>query len=343
MTDLALFDDIGHLGLARLLLWSDPPSGLRALAAIDDVTLGPACGGIRTRSYPSLSAAVRDAAALARAMTRKTALAGLDAGGCKIVVLDHPGLDRPAAFARLGQLVEELGGLIRSAGDLGTTAEDLEAAAAHTRFVNTSLDDLSAATARTLVRAAEACAAAKGRGGLAGLSIAVQGCGAIGAAAARALAAAGARLVVADLDGKRAEAIAREVGGRVAAPDAILFEEVDLVAPCAVGGVLTVEVAERIRAWAVCGAANNVLAEPAAEARLRARGILFVPDVIASSGAVIVGVATRVMDIANPTPLLDAVGETASEVLAESASTGRLASDVAADRAAARIARGRRA
>jgi leucine dehydrogenase len=334
--DPSPFELVTELGLARLTLWSDRPSGLRALLAVDDVTLGPAVGGIRTRAYPTLAAAIQDAAALARAMTRKAALGRLDAGGCKIVVLDHPGLDRPAAFARLGELIEELGGMVRTAGDLGTTADDLAAVARTCRFVDTSHEDLGGATARTVLRCVEACAEAKGRA-VAGLTVAVQGCGAIGAAVARALAAVGARVIVADVDAARAEATARAVDGRVVSPDSILTEEVDLVSPCAIGGAITEDVAGRVRAWAVCGAANNVLAGPGAEARLAERGVLYVPDFIASAGAVVHGIGKNLMGLTDPTPLVDAVGITAREVLAESRASGRLATDVAVERAERRI------
>jgi leucine dehydrogenase len=318
-------------------LWTDGESGLRAVLAVDDTTLGPAVGGIRTRAYRSLAEAIEDALHLARAMTIKTALGGVDAGGCKIVVLDHPGLDRPAAFARLGQLVEELGGSIRTAGDLGTTAADLAAAARHSSCVNTSHDDLGAATARSLLRCVEACAAVAGKPGVSGLRVAVQGCGAIGGASARALAAAGAELVVADLDGELAARIAGETGGRVAAPEEILFADADVVCPCAVGGVVTAEAAEKIRAWAVCGAANNVLADAAAERRLVERGILFVPDVLASAGAVVHGVSRGLMGLAASTPLIDALGATALEILKSSRESGRLASAIARELAYARI------
>jgi leucine dehydrogenase len=333
-----LFDCVESLGCARVTLWSDAASGLRAVLGVDDTTLGPAVGGIRTRAYPSLVAAIEDATALARAMTIKTALGGLDAGGCKIVVLDHDGLDRPAAFARLGQLVDDLRGSVRTAGDLGTTAADLAAAARHTTHISTDHADLSAATARGLLGCALACAEVAGRRIE---SAAVQGCGAIGAAAARALAAAGIDLLVADVDAAQAESVARETGARVAPPEQILFEAVDLICPCAIGGVVDRAAAERIAAWAVCGAANNVVAEPAAERRLVERGILFVPDVLASAGAVIHGVSRRMMGLADSGPLIDALGVTARDVLAASRATGRLASDVARDRARERIDRAR--
>jgi leucine dehydrogenase len=310
--------------------------------AVDDTTLGPAVGGMRTSAYPSLEAAVIDAARLARAMTIKTALGGVDAGGCKIVVIDHPGMDRPAAFGRLGQLIAELGGLVRTAGDLGTTADDLLAAARHSPQVNTAHEDLGAATGRSLLRCVEACASEEGAPGVKGLRVAVQGCGAIGGAAARELAAAGADLVVADLDRDRAERTAAATGARVAAPERILLEAVDIVCPCAIGGVVTADLADRLSAWAVCGAANNVLADAAAERRLFERRILFVPDVLASAGAVVHGVARALMGVEDTAPLIDALGATAAEILAAGRKSGRLATELAHERASARIRRATR-
>jgi leucine dehydrogenase len=332
-----LFDLTEALECARVILWSDRPSGLRAVLAIDDVTLGPAAGGIRTRAYATLADAIEDAARLARAMTIKNALANLDAGGGKVVVIDHPGLNRPAAFARLGQFIAELNGLLRTAGDLGTTSADLEAAARYSNNVNTTHGDLSGATARTLLGSIRACAEVSGRPGLAGLRVAIQGCGAIGDAAARALAAAGVELVVADVDPARAEHTAAATGARVAPPDRVLLEAVDVVSPCAVGGVVTAELAGQVAAWAVCGAANNVLADADAERRLHERGILFVPDAIASSGAVIHGVSRSIMGLPDSAPLIDAVEGTAREVLLASRSSGRLATEIAVERARQRI------
>lgn len=334
-----VFELVESLECARVTLWSDAACGLRAVLAIDDATLGPAVGGIRTRAYPSLVAAVEDAARLARAMTIKTALAGVDAGGAKIVVLDHPGLDRAAGFARLGQFIAELGGLVRTAGDLGTTAADLAAAARHSSQVNTSHQDLSASTARSLLRCVEACAEVAGKPGVRGLRVAIQGCGAIGGAAARALAAAGALLVVADVDGELAARVAAETGARVGEPDRILVDDADVVCPCAIGGVVTVEVAERMSAWAVCGAANNVLAESAAERRLGERGVLFVPDVLASAGAVVHGVSRGLMGVTDSAPLIDALGATARDILIASRASGRTATDLAHERARDRIRR----
>ncbi len=336
----ALPDLLDPAGARRVVLWRDPPSGLSAVLAIDDLTLGPAAGGVRTRAYPDLAAAIAEAAALARAMTRKCALAGLAAGGAKAVVLDHPGLDRPAAFRALGRLVAELGGLFRTAGDLGTTAADLDAMATTCPFVHPEEGGLAEAVARGLVACARACAAARGRP-LAGLVVAVQGCGAIGQAVARALHAAGARLVVADLDPRRAARVSEETGATIADPGAILRVPADILAPCAVGGVITAEVARDAPAWALCGAANNLLAAPDVAALLRARGVLHVPDVVASAGAVVEGIGRTVMHLADRGPWIDRLGETAAALLAESASTGETTEALADRRVAARLAAAR--
>jgi leucine dehydrogenase len=320
----------------RLLVLSDPPSGLRAFIAIDDLTLGPAAGGVRTRAYQSEADAIRDASRLARAMTVKCALAGLDAGGGKAVVLEHPGLDRRRAFEKLGAFIEELGGLFRTAGDLGTTVQDLEAISRRTQFVHQDDRGLAEAAARGLLHAIEACADLKGRS-FDSLEIAIQGAGAIGSAAARVLKQAGARVRIADLDPFRAHAAADAIGAEVVSASEILSSEVDVLAPCAVGGVIDAETAERVRAFAVCGAANNALADAKAAEVLRARGILHVPDPIASAGAVIEGIGRSVMGLSDPTPLIQRIRRTAREVLEEALRSGRTPQEVAEERARLRL------
>lgn len=336
--DSSLFDLLASRGAARRLLWSDPGCGLRAVLVMDDVSPGFTAGGTRTRAYASLEAAVEDAAALARAMTIKLALGGLAVGGAKLVVLDHAGLDRPAAFARLGQLIDELGGAFRTAGDLGTTREDLASMARHCRYV-TTFDDLAAATARTAVLSMAACAEVAGKPGLAGLRVAVQGCGDIGAAVARALARRGAEVLVADVDAERARLVAAEISARVIDPGAVLEQACDILAPCAVGRVITTETAARVRAWAVCGAANNIMASAAAEQRLVERGILYVPDEVASAGAVIHGVSRSYLRILDHDALVDAMGKTARAILEDSRRSGRLPTEVAHARARSALAR----
>lgn len=335
-----IWERLEPAGVARTLLFSDAPAGLRALLVIDDLTLGPAAGGVRTRAYPSFDHALEDCAELARAMTVKCSLAGLAAGGAKLVVIDHPGLDRQRAFVRLGELVDELGGLFRTAGDLGTTAADLAAMATTCRFVHLDEAGLASAVARGVLRCIEVCAEIRGVA-LTGLRVGVQGVGVIGEAVALTLAQAGARLVVADIDRERATGVARAVDAEVVDPRALLTAPVDVLAPCAVGGVIGRAEARALRAWAVCGAANNLLREASAARDLAERGVLLVPDPVASAGAVIHGISASVMGLPDPTALIDALGTTAREILQESRSTGEPTPSIAERRARLRIEQAR--
>ncbi len=323
----------------------DDDAGLLALIILDNLTLGPAAGGVRTRSFASHAAAVSECAGLARAMTFKCAIAGLDAGGGKTVVLDHPGLDRARGFAALGRAVEELEGRYLTAGDLGTNAADLAAMAEWTRHVRTDEGHLGAAVARGLVRCLEACvldrqgaAATPGRDiSLQGLQVAIQGCGAMGEAAARALHSRGCNLLLADLDGERARELASELGAQIVPAETILATPCDVLAPCATGGVIDDETARSVAAFAVCGAANNIVADADAERRLMERGVLFVPDALSSSGAVIEGVGDTLMGLEHREHLINNLRHKTLDVLQRARASGRLASQVVTELATARI------
>ena len=238
-------------------------------------------------------------------------------------------MDRRAAFARLGQFVDDLRGAVWTSGDLGTTAADLEAMGRQSRYVATDEVALSAAVATGLLHAMDACARFAGRGSLSGLRIAVQGCGVVGAAVAHALASVGAQLLVADVDGERAEHVAAETGAEVVAPDLILTSDCDIVAPCAIGGVMDISTARAVRAWAVCGAANNILANPGTAGLLKEREVLFVPDIVSSAGAVIEGVGKHVMGVADREPMLTRLGKTTEMVLTAAAQSDRTTTEVA--------------
>lgn len=329
---VSTLERLTRLGASRCLLWTDADCGLRAVAVIDDLRRGPSAGGIRTGRYASLDDAIAEAAGLARAMTYKCALGHIDAGGCKIVVLDHDGMNRAAAFHRLGQLVHELGGLIRTAGDLGTRADDLRLAAEGSPFVHTDEASLCGSVARGLVGCVRAWVEhreGKRPERLDGLRVAIQGCGSIGAMVAASLHAQGASLCVADIVDDRARAVAEATGADIAGPAAILSLEADVVVPCAAGGVIDVDVANALRCRAIVGAANNILRDTAAGQRLVARDIDFVPDVIASAGAVIDGVGHTVMGLTDRGPLIDRLADTALEVLQRAQRGGRPPGEVA--------------
>jgi leucine dehydrogenase len=331
----ALAREINPESIERI---AHPELGLVAYVVVDSTVLGPAAGGARLARYADERSAALDACRLARAMTYKCALGGVDAGGGKIVVMDGPGLAREQAYAELGKVVEARQGDLRTAGDLGTTDEDLATMARYTRYVHTDTANLSEAVARGVVRCAEACADMKGRPGLSGMRAAVQGCGDIGAAVAEAMIEAGASVRVADLDGHKARALADRIGATVVSPNDVLFEDVDLIAPCAVGDVITAENVSSLRAWAVCGAANNICADHRAHAELHKRRLLFVPDLISSAGAVIEGIGRTVMGLDDRTSIIDALRHTALLVLEDAKRSGTPPIDHAVRRAQQRLA-----
>jgi leucine dehydrogenase len=332
-----LFDLIHENQARHVLLWSDSDCGLRAICVIDDVTRGPAAGGVRLQPYPYFHDALRDAAQLARAMTQKCALLGLDAGGGKIVVIEHAGLKRHEAFDALGQRIRDLSGLFWAGSDLGTKSADLEAMAAHSRYVHTDNQGACLAVARGVLRAVEGAARVHGDADVRGLKIAVQGCGSVGAAVAAALSEAGAKVIVADVNGALAARVAASLGAQVVAADEVLFADVDIISPCAVGGVLTGARAERIRAWGIVGGANNVLSTPAVAELLHQRGILYVPDVVSSAGGVAEGIGADLMGLADRTALIDRLGPLSEEILNASRQRDVPTTVIAAERAAALV------
>ncbi len=334
----AVAERIASFSPARIERIDEPSLGLRAYLVLDSLALGPAAGGVRTKAYADEADAAHDACRLAQAMTRKCALGGLDAGGGKTVVIDSPELDRRRAFEFLGRFIDGLGGDFRTAGDFGTTGEDLAAMARHTAFVHTETQSLAGAVGRGVLRCAEACAERAGRPGISGLRVAVQGCGDIGAAVAEALAGAGAQVLVADLDEARARGVAERIGAQVVPAAEILSTEVDIVSPCAVGDVIDAELAGRLRAWAVCGGANNICTDDAAHEALHRARVLFVPDLISSAGAVIEGIGRTVMGLDDRERLIDALRQTARLVLEDAERDGRPPIVHAIRRAEVRIA-----
>ncbi|HEU5171587.1 MAG TPA: Glu/Leu/Phe/Val dehydrogenase dimerization domain-containing protein [Gemmatimonadales bacterium] len=273
-----------------VLMGEDERAGYRAILAIHSSRLGPAVGGTRLWRYASPDEALTDALRLSRGMSYKNAVAALPMGGGKSVILaDGPIASRERLFAAHGRFVESLGGRYITAEDVGTSHLDMTIVKRETRHV-AGLRDPSPVTAHGVFRAL--LAAARHRWGdedLTGRTVALQGCGNVGSALARALAAAGARLVVSDVDSRAARRCAVETGATNVAADSIYDVAADVFAPCALGGILNDRTIPRLRCEIVVGAANNQLAVPADADRLAARGVLYVPDYVANAGGVIDG------------------------------------------------------
>lgn len=285
-----IFDRPGSPGdFERILILRDPPSGLRAIIALHSTRRGPAFGGIRRRTYPDDLAALDDALRLAAAMTDKCARAGLPAGGGKTVVLDHPDLDIPAAYAALGEAIESLAGTYYAGPDVGTGAPELNAARPHTRYLNLPNNNAGAATAQGVLAALRGTLPFLDATQMKGLHVVVQGAGDVGLRVLQGLLEQGAHVSVAEPQEARLQ-LAVQAGAHAMDVEQATHTPCDLFVPCALGGVLTKAVAQRIPTRAICGSANNIVAHDAAPAILRDRGVLLVPDVVSSAGAVIEGV-----------------------------------------------------
>ncbi len=275
----------------QIVFAHDPVSGLRAIIAVHDTSLGPALGGCRIWTYDSEAAAVSDVLRLSRGMSFKAALAGLPLGGGKAVVLIAPGRPKTAAMMRaMGAAVDRLGGRYVTAEDVGSSVEDMNAVATATRHVAGRDDDggdPSPYTARGVFLCLEAAVRHRLRRDLEGVHVAVKGLGHVGFGLAALLHEAGARLTVADIDAARL-AKAREAFAAAAVPvQAIAAVAADVFAPCALGGDLSEASIPRLRAGIVCGAANNQLATADDDLRLARRGVLYCPDYLVNAGGLI--------------------------------------------------------
>ena len=285
--DSPYFDD--HEQVAHC---HDPASGLKAVIAIHSSVLGPALGGCRMWPYASQQEAVDDVLRLSRGMTFKAAVAGLDLGGGKSVIIGHAERDKSRALLlAMGRFVESLGGRYHVAEDVGMTVADMDVMGRATRFVHGSSEDTGNPAPVTAYGVFVGLRAAVrhrlGRDELKGLTVSVQGVGSVGAHLCSRLAKAGAKIVAADLNRAAAERMASELGARTVAPEAIHRVPADVFAPCALGGVLDDRTVEELAAPIVAGSANNQLREDRHGALLQDRGILYAPDYVINAGGLI--------------------------------------------------------
>src|SRR5881296_383957 len=270
----------------------DPSTGYRGLIAIHSTVLGPALGGTRFWSYPSDEAALRDCLRLARGMTYKAAVAGLNLGGGKSVIIgDNRTPRREALFRAHGRHVESLKGRYITAEDVGTSTSDMEYIKAETNQVTGLIGksgDPSPVTAYGVYRGMKACAAYRyGSDRLAGKTVALQGCGSVGYHLAQLLHAEGAKLVCADIDPERARRVVDECRAQAVPPDDIYGVRADVFAPCALGAVINDATLPRLQVEIVAGGANNQLAEERHGDLLEARGITYAPDYVINGGGLI--------------------------------------------------------
>ncbi len=291
--------DVFELGSEheQVVFCNDPASGLRAIVAIHSTALGPALGGTRFHPYASTADALADVLDLSRGMSYKAALAGLDLGGGKAVIIGDPTTDKTEPLLRAyGRFVESLAGRYFTACDVGTTSADMDHIARECSHVtgrtmaHGGAGDSSVLTAYGVFCGLRAAAEhAWGTDSLEGRRVGVAGVGKVGRHLVRHLLEAGARVVVTDVWAPAVEQVREEHPEVevVGSTEALLAEQLDVYAPCALGHALTDEVVETLTASVVCGAANNQLAHPGVEKALLERGIVYAPDYCVNSGGLI--------------------------------------------------------
>jgi leucine dehydrogenase len=348
---MSLFDSPDFEGHEGVHAFYDERSDLKCVIAVHSTARGPAAGGCRMWSYPSAEAAEADALRLSRAMSYKNAMADLDLGGGKAVIIGDARTQKtPALFEALGRAVDTLGGRYWTAEDVGVSPADLTHARKETRFVAgleghaAASGDPSPVTAEGVFRGLRLCVRRSLGRDLDGVTVAIQGVGHVGGRLADKLAAAGAKLVVTDVNPDVLRAVAARTGAQAVAPGAIFDANAEVFAPCALGGAINAETLPRLGARVIAGAANNQLADAPTGRTLFAHGVLYAPDYVINGGGIInVAGEIRALDRGEAfdpdwvEAKLERLTETLEEVLDRAQAERRPTHEVANEIARARI------
>lgn len=279
----------------QLIFCQDKNSGLKAIIAIHDTTLGPALGGVRMWPYASEEQAIEDALRLARGMTYKNAVSGLNLGGGKTVIIGDPSKDKnEEMFRALGRYIQSLNGRYITAEDVGTTVEDMDLIYEETDYVTGispefgSSGNPSPVTAYGVYLGMKASAKeAFGDESLAGKKIGVQGLGNVAYKLCEYLHKEGAELIVTDINPKAIERVVKEFQATPVDPKDIYKQEVDIFSPCALGAIINDETIPQLKAKVIAGSANNQLKESRHGQMLFEKGIVYAPDYVINAGGVI--------------------------------------------------------
>ena len=331
---MAACDDPAFDNHERVVFCRDAATGLKAIIAIHSTALGPAAGGCRLWNYESDDAALHDVLRLSQGMSYKNAMAGLDFGGGKAVIIKTPDFDgSEALYEKFGDFVEELNGEYITAEDVGMSVSIMETVARRTSHV-TGLPrtdgraggDPSPKTAFGVFRGIEAAVHFKlDRADVSGLTVAVQGVGNVGYHLCRYLAGAGATLIVSDINEGRVKKVCEEFGATAAPLADILSQDADVLAPCALGAILNNQSIPKLKVAIVAGGANNQLETDADGQRLTDAGILYAPDYVINGGGII-NVACEYaggVDDAEVDQLVAAIGPRLKDIFEQAAESGK--------------------
>ncbi|HED65978.1 MAG TPA: Glu/Leu/Phe/Val dehydrogenase [Planctomycetes bacterium] len=282
-------------GYEKVVRCRDEETGLHALIAVHDTTLGPALGGMRMLPYVNEDEALFDVLRLSKGMTYKSAVADLNLGGGKSVIIGNPKTDKtPELFHAMGRFVDSLGGLYITAEDMNIGIADLEAVRENTRWV-VGLSRESGSSGNPSPYTAQGCLHGLravmeelfGTDELSGRSVLIQGVGAVGGALALLLKERGVEVTICDIDHAKVKRLSEQYGYKVVPEEGHHTTEVDVYAPCARGAGINDDTIPGLRCKAVAGSANNQLLEPRHAQDLKDRGILYAPDYVLNAGGII--------------------------------------------------------
>ncbi|MBI5274810.1 MAG: Glu/Leu/Phe/Val dehydrogenase [Chlamydiales bacterium] len=272
---------------------TDESVGLKAIIAIHNTNMGPALGGLRIYPYTTFDDALTDVLRLSKGMTYKSAVSQTGLGGGKSVIMIDKQGKNPALLRAFGKAVDMLQGAYICAEDVGCTVEDIKVVRETTRYVTglaseKSSGDPAPFTAWGTYRGIQSITQFLfGTDSVAGKTIAIQGLGAVGGALLDILFWEGADLIVTDIDEEKAKRLAKQYAATYVPPDQILFVKCDILAPCALGGIINQHTISKLRCRAIGGAANNQLLEDVDANRLLSYGILYAPDFVINAGGII--------------------------------------------------------
>ena len=338
---MAAFDEPAFDDHERVVFCRDAATGLKAIIAIHSTVLGPAAGGCRIWSYESDDAALHDVLRLSQGMSYKNAMAGLNFGGGKAVIIETPDFDgSEALYEKFGEFVEKLNGDYITAEDVGMSMSIMEMIRRRTSHVfglpartGHAGGDPSPKTAFGVFKGIEAAVRFKlGRDELRDLTVAVQGVGHVGYYLCKYLFEAGAKLIVSDMDESRVQRVCEEFTATAVPLDEILCQDADVLAPCALGAILDETSIPTLKVSIVAGGANNQLQTPADGQRLADAGILYAPDYVINGGCII-NVACEYADDVDDPEVYDLVAKIGPRLIKifEEASASGVPTNVIAD------------
>lgn len=344
---MKLFEQMTSHGHERVCCFHDTETGLRAIVAVHSTVLGNALGGTRRWHYADETDAMQDVLRLSEGMTYKSACAGLPMGGAKSVILrpDKTTAATEAEARAMGRFVDTLDGVYIAAEDVGVNEQFIDWMGCETSHCMGGTaeghgGDPSPHTARGTFRGMQAALHHVGIDKFAGLTVAIQGVGSVGRNLARLLHEHGADLLVADINDQAVQYLVESCNAQAVGIDEILTSPCDVLAPCAMGGVLGAQNIPHLQTQIVCGAANNQLVQPTEDgARLRDRDILYAPDFIVNAGGVIHLAGLHLgMEENELSAKIDEIESTTAHILGVAAECGRTPEQVAVELAQHRIA-----